>query len=124
MIAYCFSEKKGFSKFGKYTGNGSSNGAFVYTGFKPAFFLIKRTDSTFQWYIHDNKRNSFNVMNKELYPSTSDAEATVDTKDFLSNGVKIRGSQVSQNASGGTYIYMAFAENPFVTSTGIPTTAR
>jgi len=124
MIAYCFAEKKGFSKFGSYTGNGSSNGAFVYTGFKPAFFLIKRTDSTFQWYIHDNKRNSFNVMNKELYPSTSDAEATVDTKDFLSNGVKIRGSQVSQNASGGTYIYMAFAENPFVTSTGIPTTAR
>ena len=123
-IAYCFAEKKGFSKFGSYTGNGSTDGTFIYTGFKPAFLLIKRTDAAFHWYIHDNKRNTFNVMDKELYPSQSSAEATAVTKDFLSNGVKIRGTQVSQNASGGSYIYMAFAENPLVGTNNIPATAR
>jgi len=123
-IAYCFAPKKGFSAMGQYTGNGSTDGPFIYTGFKPSFLLIKRTDSAYHWYIHDNKRNPFNVMDKELYPSQVNAEGTAVTKDFLSNGVKIRGTQVSQNASGGSYIYMAFAENPFVTSTGIPTCAR
>ena len=123
-IFYCFRSIQGYSKIGSYTGNGNADGIFVYTGFKPAFFLIKRTDAAYQWYIHDNKRNTFNVMDKELYPSTDGAEATVSTKDFLSNGVKIRGSQVSQNASGGTYIYVAFAESPFVNSKGIPTNAR
>jgi hypothetical protein len=125
FIAYCFAEKKGFSKFGSYTGNGSADGPFIYTGFKPAFLLIKRTDAAYNWYIHDNKRNPFNVMDKELYPSLVTEEGTAVTKDFVSNGVKIRGTQVSQNASGGTYIYMAFAENPFVTSNrAIPATAR
>ena len=123
-IGYFFKEVKGYSKFGSYTGNGNADGTFIYTGFRPAFFLIKRTDAAYQWYIHDNKRNTSNVMDKELYPSASSAEATVSTKDFLSNGVKIRGSQVSQNASGGTYIFMAFAESPFVNSSGVPTNAR
>jgi len=123
-VTYCFAEKKGFSKFGSYTGNGSADGPFIYTGFKPSFLLIKRTDAAYHWYIHDNKRNLFNVMDKELYPSQSSAEGTAVTKDFLSNGIKIRGTQVSQNASGGNYIYMAFAENPLVGTNNIPATAR
>jgi hypothetical protein len=123
-VTYCFAEKKGFSKFGSYTGNGSADGPFIYTGFKPSFLLIKRTDAAYHWYIHDNKRNPFNVMDKELYPSQSSAEGTAVTKDFLSNGIKIRGTQVSQNASGGNYIYMAFAENPLVGTNNIPATAR
>jgi hypothetical protein len=128
-IAYCFAEKKGFSKFGSYTGNGSADGTFVYTGFKPAFLIVKRTDSGgYDWLTYDNKRQvSFNVIDDFLKPNLSDAETTGNANqslDFLSNGVKFRGSGASSNASGGTYIYMAFAENPLVTSTGIPTTAR
>jgi hypothetical protein len=131
-IAYCFAEKKGFSKFGSYTGNGSTNGTFVYTGMRPAFVMIKRTDTTGNWDMYDNKRNDdvpagANYIDRLLYANANDAE--VDTGgayflDFLSNGFKLRGTGADINASGGTYIYMAFAENPFVTSTSIPTTAR
>jgi len=124
VIAYCFAEKKGFSKFGKYTGNGSTDGTFVYTGFKPAYFMIKRTDSTGSWIIHDNKRSVYNVTSHDLYANLSDAEVSGNRFDFVSNGVKLKNNFTNMNASGGTYIYMAFAENPFVTSTGIPTTAR
>jgi hypothetical protein len=123
-IAYCFAEKKGFSKFGSYTGNGNADGTFVYTGFKPAFVMIKRTDAAFGWFIFDTKRDTFNVASKYLLPYASDAEASLTTLDILSNGFKIRQSLTYINASGGTYIYMAFASNPFVTSTGVPTTAR
>ena len=126
MIAYCFAEKKGFSKFGSYTGNGNVDGTFVYTGFKPAFVIIKRTDTTSEWHMIDNKRNTFNTVNKVLSPNTSGVEVTTGSNpiDFLSNSFKCRGSGTQVNASGGTYIYMCFSENPFVTSTGIPTTAR
>jgi len=124
-IMYAFNSVKGFSKFGKYTGNGSADGTFIYTGFKPAFFLNKRTDTTSGvWFMFDNKRADYNVVNKELYANTSDAEATADRMDFLSNGFKCRSTSASLNASGGTYIYMAFAENPFTSSKGIPCTAR
>jgi len=125
LIAYCFAEKKGFSKFGSYTGNGSSNGPFVYLGFKPAFFMMKRTDSTGEWKLVDNKRFGYNPSNRVLVPSSSAAEQTDDNIfDIVSNGIKIRNSGAALNASGGSFIYMAFAENPFVTSTGIAGTAR
>jgi hypothetical protein len=124
MIAYCFAEKKGFSKFGSYTGNGSTDGTFVYTGFKPAFVMAKRTDSTSGWGMYDNKREPFNVMDVRLLANTSGADDTSSDNnlDFLSNGFKWRTAS-GWNASA-SYIYMAFAENPFVTSTSIPTTAR
>jgi len=126
-VAYCFAEKKGFSKFGKYTGNGSADGTFVYTGMRPAMVIIKRTDSAgTYWSITDNKRDTYNVTYKRLFTNTSDAENTGlnPNLDFYSNGFKLRSTDSSNNASGGTYIYMAFAESPFTTSTGIPTTAR
>jgi hypothetical protein len=123
-IAYCFAEKKGFSKFGKYTGNGSTDGTFVYTGFKPAFVMVKRTDSTADWHIQDNKRNTFNEVDTSLFANTTDVDtqsATYDT-DFLSNGFKLRGTTTARNGSGATYIYMAFADEPLVGDN--PATAR
>ena len=124
-LAYCFAEKKGYSKFGSYTGNGNADGTFVYTGFKPAFVLIKVTSTTNDWEIHDNKRGSSNVINAILQPNLSDAESTSGREiDFLSNGFKLRNSNSQNNLSGGTFIYMAFAENPFTTSTGVPACAR
>ena len=126
MISYCFAEKKGFSKFSSYIGNGNADGTFVYTGFKPAFVIMKRSDSADNWLMKDSVRDSYNLANKRLFPNQSAAEDTSvnGSIDILSNGFKQRGSDTLTNASGGTYIYMAFAENPFVTSTSIPTTAR
>jgi len=127
FIAYLFAEKQGYSKFGSYTGNGNANGTFVYTGFKPAFYMIKRTDTTGAWIIKDNLRPGFNVNGSYLVANDNIAEATGSgnvASDELSNGFKIRGTSSALNTSGGTYIYMAFAEQPFVSSTGIPTTAR
>ena len=131
MIAYIFAEKKGFSKFGSYTGNGSADGSFIYTGFKPAWVMIKRSDTGgvgYNWFMLDNKRGTYNPVNPFLKANASDAESTASWSkyDFLSNGFKLRDSDISINASGGTYIYMAFAENPLVSNTGggIPATAR
>lgn len=124
FIAYCFAEKKGYSKFGSYVGNGSTDGTYVHLGFSPAFVIIKRTNTTANWIMLDNKRNPFNVVNKVITPNRSNAEFDTTTFDALSNGFKAKESDVGNNASGSTYIYMAFAEHPFVTSTGIPTTAR
>jgi len=126
FVAYCFAEKKGFSKFGSYTGNGeASDNAFIYTGFKPAFVLIKATDVD-EWRIYDNKRaNPFNVIDVRLKANSSDAESSGNNEcDFLSNGIKIRSNSGGVGSSGQEYIYMAFAENPFTTSDGVPTTAR
>jgi len=123
MIAYCFAEKKGFSKFGSYTGNGSTDGTFIYTGFKPAFFITKASaGDTTNWNIYDNKRSTYNAVTKILETNTSNAEQTYSTIDFLSNGVKFRGSQY--NSSGVTYITMAFAESPLVGTNNTPATAR
>ena len=125
-IAYCFAEKKGFSKFGSYTGNGNTDGTFVYTGFKPAWFIVKKSSASGDsWVIIDSKRFPHNFVDKFIYADESDAESgSAERLDFLSNGIKIRATHSFINTSGATYIYMAFAENPFVSSTGIPTTAR
>jgi hypothetical protein len=126
-IAYCFAEKKGYSKFGSYTGNGSaSDGVFIYTGFKPAFTLIKQTSGADKWSMFDAKRNPFNEVDLNIRANQSDAEVDQANKevDYLSNGIKLRTSSGEWNSSGSSYIYMCFAESPFVTSTGIPTTAR
>ena len=125
FIAYCFAEKKGFSKFGSYTGNGSADGTFVYTGFKPAFVIIKQSNDARDWIMVDNKRNTFNVVNNRLFPNSSDAQNTsVDALDFTAQGFKIRNTNTTVNVSGGTYIYMAFAESPLVGTNNIPATAR
>ena len=125
-VAYLFAEKKGYSKFGSYTGNGNADGTFVYTGFKPAWIMTKRTDSTSEWSIYDTTRKTFNVGDLRLESNTSSAEDShpVNYHDMLSNGWKWRTDDAARNGSGATYIYMAFAENPFVTSTGVPATAR
>jgi len=122
-IAYCFSEVKGFSKFGSYVGNGNADGTFVYTGFKPAFVIIKASSfSGENWYIFDNKRTPSNEINKYLEANTSNTEFTVGSLDFLSNGFKNRINNSLNNQSGSTYIYMAFAEEPLVGDN--PATAR
>jgi len=124
FIAYCFTEIQGYSKFNRYVGNGNADGAFIYTGFKPAWIMVKRTNSTANWQINDNERDVSNNSNTVLYPNVADAEGTDTSWDVLSNGFKMRQNYGSKNADGGTYVYMAFAENPFVTSKGIPATAR
>jgi hypothetical protein len=118
MLAYCFAEVEGFSSFGSYIGNGSADGSFIYTGFRPAFVMVKRTDSTASWLINDAKRDTYNLVTRGLFPNGSGAEATGYDSDFLSNGFKIRDTTTIMNASGGTYIYMAFAEMPFKYSVG------
>lgn len=124
-IAYCFAEKKGFSRFGSYTGNGNADGAFVYTGFKPSFILIKNADATKYWHIFDNKRQGFNPNNYRLNPNANEVETTTTgVIDFLSNGFKIRTSQSQFGNSGEQHIFMAFAEEPLVSSNGVPVTAR
>ena len=131
FVSYCFAEKQGFSNFGKYYGNGNADGPFVYTGFAPAFVMVKDTSQATNWEMFDVKRNPFNVRNLKLGANSSAAENGSDLGntsqnniDILSNGFKMKTGNTDTNVSGDTYIYMAFAENPFVTSTGIPTTAR
>lgn len=115
FVAYCFAPVAGYSAFGSYTGNGSTDGPFVYLGFRPRFTFIKRTDAIANWRIHDTSRDTYNVASKTLYPNLSNAETSAASEywDILSNGIKLRTSDAESNASGGTYIYMAFAENPF-----------
>ena len=126
FIAYCFSEVKGYSKIGSYTGNGNANGTFIYTGFRPAWILLKQSSTSGAgWRIHDNKRGiSGNPEDETLYASANNAESTGRDVDFLSNGFKLRTNSGDGNSSGSTYIYAAFAESPFVNSNGIPTNAR
>jgi len=123
-IAYCFADVKGFSKFGSYTGNGSTDGTFVYTGFKPAFVMIKRSSDTEGWWMQDNKRTGFNPSNDRLEANASGAESDLNSIDILSNGFKCRQTYNGINASGSTYIYMAFAESPLVGTNNTPATAR
>ena len=127
MIAYCFGNVKGYSKIGAYVGNGSTNGVYVHCGFKPAWILTKCTSTSRNWQIRDNKVNPFNVTESFLEANGSVGEQTdpgFSSIDILSNGFKHRGVGGDTNVSGANYIFMAFAESPFVTSTGIPTTAR
>jgi len=130
-IMYCFAEKKGFSKFGSYTGNGNADGTFVYTGFKPAFVMTKcsSTSSTYtNWGMFDSKRPGYNQIDKVLGADLSDSEngSTIGTQymDFLSNGFKCRNNGSPHNISGATYIYMAFASEPLVGSNNVCATAR
>ena len=113
IIAYCFSEVAGYSKFGSYTGNGSTDGTFVFTGFRVSWLMVKRIDTTNDWPISDNKRSHFNIVDKALYADLNNSENTTNRYDFLSNGFKIRNNLNESNASGGTYIYLCFAESPF-----------
>ena len=123
-ISYAFAPVQGFSKFGSYTGNGNADGTFVYTGFRPAFLIAKRTDSTNSWHMWDNKRDGYNESNEDLRANMSAAEGEGNVAvDLLSNGFKFLSSDGAFNASG-TYIYMAFAEAPFVNSNGVPNNAR
>jgi hypothetical protein len=121
-VAYCWAAVAGFSAFGSYTGNGSTDGPFVYTGFRPRWVLVKRYDSTGNWFLWDTSRDPYNTVIHELYADSSSAEVTRsgsgDSFDIVSNGFKIRFSSTyaDRNASGGTYIYAAFAENPFNSS--------
>ena len=128
-IAYLWTEKQGFSKFGSYTGNNKADGPFIWTGFRPAFIMMKSTSTggsaTYSWSIFDNKRSSYNIQRSQLEANTGDAEDTGETADvdILSNGFKPRYSPNDTNGNN-TYIYMAFAEAPFVNSNGVPCNAR
>ena len=127
FIMYCFQEKQGFSKFGSYTGNGNADGTFVYTGFKPAWLMVKSTGSG-GWLINDVKRSPHNITGLTLYADSTASEESytggASEWDFLSNGFKNRDAGSAQNTSGTSYIYMAFAENPFVASNFNAATAR
>jgi hypothetical protein len=113
MIAYAFAPVAGYSAFGRYTGNGSNDGVFVYTGFRPRWILVKRTDSTSGWHLYDTARDTYNAATKRLQPDLSNAENTANgIIDILSNGWKFRNTNTDWDASGGTYIYAAFAETP------------
>jgi hypothetical protein len=120
-VAYCFAAVQGYSAMGSYTGNGSTDGTFVYTGFRPKFILIKRTDAVNDWVMYDTTRNTYNEIKDYLEPNTSDAESvgTNDRNiDILSNGFKCRYTGNAINGSGGTFVYLAIAENPFKYSLG------
>jgi hypothetical protein len=114
MVAYCWAAVPGYSAFGSYTGNGSADGPFIYTGFRPRWIMFKRTDTAgYNWHILDTSRSVSNAETLELYANLSDAEtAYYSVLDGVSNGIKVRNADASVNASGGTYIYAAFAENP------------
>jgi hypothetical protein len=128
-IAYAFRSIQGYSKYGRYIANANANGPFVYTGFKPAWVLRKATGRNEPWMLMDNKRDPINPLGTILDTSSSAGDSTVfpDYRmDLLSNGFKLRSGNTSygNHTGGNEYIYMAFAENPFVTSTGIPATAK
>jgi hypothetical protein len=126
-IVYCFTEKQGFSKFGSYIGNGNANGPFIFTGFRPALIIIKLSSSAKNWYMFDNKRDPINDgTGTYLLPNenSADGTGTALSADFLSNGFKWTGTNSAINGDGDTYVYMAWAEAPFVNSEGVPGTAR
>ena len=116
FIAYCWAEIEGFSKFGSYIGNGSTDGPFVYCGFKPAFVLVKSSTNSSNWLIMDNARNSINPVDLDLYANLSNTETEYDRFDYVSNGFKVRNTSGEMNTDGATYIFMAFAESPFQTA--------
>ena len=125
-VFYAFKEIKGYSKFGSYKGNGNANGAFIYTGFRPAWIMVKLISGSGEdWHIFDSSRSTSNVVKERLIASGSAAENANDSiLDFVSNGFKFKESNAGWNGNGNTYIYMAFAEHPFVSSKGVPVTAR
>jgi len=122
MVMYCFTSIQGYSKFGSYTGNGNADGAFVYTGFKPTWIMVKKTNEAEAWFIADSKRTPINPNDDIIEANDQAAEGNSTTLDLLSNGFKFR--HENGNTTGDSYLYMAFAESPFVSSEGVPTTAR
>ena len=112
-IAYCWHSVPGYSKIGKYVGNGNADGPFINLGFKPAWLMVKRSDSTDHWFIIDVVREKTNVMGELILANEVNTPTNSDHFDFISNGFKIRGNGAGINASNGTYIFMAFAEAPF-----------
>ena len=125
FVGYFWNEVQGFSKMGSYTGNGNADGSFIYTGFRPAFILLKNTTtSSRDWMMYDSKRQGYNGANNYLVANTSGSDQTGIEIDILSNGFKARSSATGLNASGVVHVYMAFAEAPFVNSNGVPTNAR
>jgi len=125
MVAYAFASVQGYSKIGYYWGNGqSSDGTFVYTGFRPACVIVKKYSGTEDWFIWDNKRQGYNPDNEYLFPDLSNVEGTANRIDLLSNGFKARTSDGGNNGSGDEYLYLAFAESPLVNSEGVPGNAR
>jgi len=123
FIGYFWTDIQGYSKFGSYTGNDNADGPFIYTGFKPAWVMMKKTDTTGSWIIKDNKIDSYNPATQVIYPDLPNAENDAQTLDLLSNGFKHRSAEGDGN-DANTYTYMAFAEHPFVSSEGVPCTAR
>jgi hypothetical protein len=123
-IAYCFAPKQGYSAMGSYIGNGNADGTFVFTGMRPAMVILKKTSGAALYYLHDNKRNPYNVMDKRLYIDNPAVEASANELDFLSNGFKLRSTETDINGSGSSYVYMVWAEAPFVNSNGVPCNAR
>jgi len=123
-IAYCFAEKTGYSKFGSFTGNGNADGPFIYTGFKPAFVIVKITSTSNNWNMFDDKRPGFNEITLRLFPNLSNAEQDGSAAvDFVSNGFKFRNTNDNYNASGASYIYMAFGQS-LVGTNGVTAKAR
>ena len=112
-VAYCFAPVENYSAFGSYTGNGSADGPFVYTGFRPALVIVKMASSTGNWTILDYQRQGYNVDNDPLFPNLSNAEGTTDLIDLTSNGFKVRTTDATFNTNAGTYVYAAWAQNPF-----------
>ena len=124
-IAYAFTEIQGYSKFGFYKGNGNADGTFIYTGFKPALVIQKQTNADGEyWMMKDHKRKPYNVTEANIYPNVNNVEGDTNAIDLLSNGFKNRSSGAGSNASSATYIYMAWAEQPFVSSEGVPCPAN
>ena len=123
-VTYLWRSVQGFSKIGKYKGTGNANGTFIYTGFRPAWVFIKKTSGSDNWILVDNKRDGYNGSVEPIYINLANAEATAEPMDLLSNGFKMLRTDGGENASGATYIYMAFAEQPFVNSNGVPNNAR
>jgi hypothetical protein len=121
-VAYCFADVQGFSKSSSYIGDGNSR--FIYTGFKPAFVLGKQLAGGSDWWLFDSARNPSNIANKLVYPNANSADATNPVLDLLSNGFKMKTSAAQFNGNGTTYLYMAFAEAPLVSTNGVPATAR
>ena len=123
-ISYMFCDVPGYQKIGLYTGNGNADGTFVYTGFKPAFVMIKASAAVKNWEMFDNKREGFNQSNDTIYANAADAEGAAGRCNLLSNGFKLTTASTHLNTDGGVFVYMAFAESPFVNSKGVPTNAR
>ena len=123
-IAYCWADIPGYSKFSSYVGNGNSNGVYAHLGFKPAMMIIKRIDATEDWWLHDYKRNPYNPVNDNLYPNGSEASAIETAVDHYADGFKLRTSNQNWNANGSTYVYLAWADQPGITTYGSSPTAR